>query len=67
MREPDTYGFQECAVCAAKPGSPALCVSCYQNQTVIHQLARKGIGLSALVDKLRARIDRLLDSDLVLR
>lgn len=27
--------FQECAACAAKPGSPALCAACLHNRTTI--------------------------------
>jgi len=30
--------FVECATCAAKPGSPPLCGSCYHNRTVIDRL-----------------------------
>lgn len=32
--------FVECAVCAAKPGSPQLCVSCLSNRTAINILNR---------------------------
>jgi hypothetical protein len=35
----DASGFLECAVCAAKPGSPDLCRSCLQNRSALH-LAR---------------------------
>ncbi len=30
--------FVECATCAAKPGSPALCASCVSNRRLIYKL-----------------------------
>jgi hypothetical protein len=30
--------YQECAECAAKPGSPTLCPSCLHNRTQINRL-----------------------------
>lgn len=39
--------FRECASCAAKPGSPPLCESCLQNQTLISRLqgvVRRSLG-----------------------
>ncbi len=30
--------FEECATCAAKPGSPTLCRSCISNQALIYKL-----------------------------
>lgn len=33
--------FRECPTCAAKPGSPELCESCYHNRYVIEMLRRR--------------------------
>jgi len=33
--------FQECAECAAKPGSPTLCPSCLQNRRIIADQRRE--------------------------
>ena len=44
--------FMECAVCAAKPGSPTLCASCLHNRTVIS-------ALNETIDKL-PRLTRLI-------
>lgn len=33
-----TTEFMECAFCASKPGSPALCESCYHNRNLASQL-----------------------------
>lgn len=38
---PDYQGFQECASCAAKSGSPQLCASCLQNRTTISGLDKQ--------------------------
>lgn len=32
--------FQECTVCAAKPGTPALCSSCLHNRNLINELQK---------------------------
>lgn len=31
----DRLGFQECATCAAQPGSPTLCESCLHNRAAL--------------------------------
>jgi hypothetical protein len=36
---PCVVEFKECAECAVKPGSPALCPSCLNNQKVIYEFA----------------------------
>jgi hypothetical protein len=33
--------FKECPTCAAKPGSPTLCESCYHNRYVIRMLRER--------------------------
>lgn len=33
------WDFVECATCAAKPGSPDLCASCFHNRDVINRYA----------------------------
>ena len=38
MNPRDHNGFTECASCAAKPGSPSLCDSCYNNRGEILKL-----------------------------
>lgn len=43
---------KECAACAAKPGSPALCESCLHNRTLVANLKDQ-------IDKLEARASDL--------
>jgi hypothetical protein len=38
MSETAYLEFKECAVCAAKPGSPVLCDSCLWNRWLVQQL-----------------------------
>ena len=34
----DVPEFAECALCAAKPGSPTLCTTCLHNRATVNQL-----------------------------
>ena len=38
MNPRDHNGFMECQLCAAQPGSPILCDSCYNNRKEIEKL-----------------------------
>lgn len=49
-----TMTFQECSVCASKPGTPALCASCLHNRTVIETLTEKQKS-PAMVEELERR------------
>lgn len=53
--------FKKCAACAAKPGSPILCISCLHNRETIAQLEAAGNYLAAEVksdwDQQRQSID----------
>lgn len=37
--------FQECADCAAKPGSPTFCAACLHNRTLVSKLRRENEAL----------------------
>jgi len=38
--------FEECAICAAKPGTPDLCPSCLNNRKLIGQLQSQVLGFN---------------------
>ena len=38
--------FEECAICAAKPGTPELCPSCLANRKLIGQLQSQVLGFN---------------------
>lgn len=49
--------FQECATCAAKPGSPSLCASCLHNRHAIGVLDRRLKRANDFLNVLRRLLD----------
>ena len=52
-------GFQECAECAARPGSSALCPSCLRNRTAIERLTQELASTKAELERVEVENGKL--------